>query len=647
MSDVSIVLVESAAALRFARQRYPNARWATMSPYVTELLRQEGAEPLIVDRLVTTAEADALGYVAIDAAKRAAADIDAWSDWPHNVKPGTALLFDLHRAVTALVYKAMLLQRLRADSGLETQLCTVGDPALSPVEGFGVQAGRFDTLFAAFSTAVGGEVAAFHTPAPRGAQANGDFSQTAWWTRAVTFLNAPGASLFYRLLRRAARKAPRRFRPGGADLVAGIFTTNELVEETALALAKAGAHLMALPKFPVARPQYAPLEGEGEIANRVAVAVRAAFTGAGLGGPAIDRAADLIGARSGTALGRVSSLAAEADAYCARLSGIAAGRPFTMLSNTMSAPAHQILAQRLKARGLRFYVFEHGTGPGLDCNHDALYRAGMAPIVDGAVYYNAHQRDAEELARGGPRGHGIPAGAPTMARRIGARPVQRRLARRLTGRSGKRVVTWLTGLYPNNMPFLPHYYRDGSYHDLRRQVVYDVLGRIGDDVLLKLYPTMRYADPDPFAGLMTLPANCRPVFLVDFRNIRAAIDVIILDEPGSALAWSWGAGAPIIYLDTQMHLNAASASALREAVFYVDTASVDWQAELAALLALPDHELRRRWKDMAGRRRDVSERMVLGPPGSPGRRAARGILADMVGSAVPGGMIEPQARVAK
>ena len=82
MSPTDIVVVESAAALSFARERFPSARWATMSPYVTELLRREGVEPLVIDALVTTAEADAVGYAAIDATKRAAAAIDACVEWP-------------------------------------------------------------------------------------------------------------------------------------------------------------------------------------------------------------------------------------------------------------------------------------------------------------------------------------------------------------------------------------------------------------------------------------------------------------------------------------------------------------------------------------------------------------------------------------
>lgn len=647
MTGGTVVVVESAAALEYARAGYPDARWATMSPYVTETLRREGIEPIIIDTLVTAAEADTVGFAAIGAAKSAAAAIDACTEWPHGVKPGTALLFDLHRAVTALAYKALLLQRLREHAGTDARLFVLGAPALSPVEGLGVQPGRFDTLFSTFAESVGAETIAFDTPVPRGAQENGDFAQTAWWTRAVTFLNAPGATLFNRVLRRTACSAPRRFRPGGAKLVAGIFTSNELVEETALALAKAGARLIVLPKFPSQRPAPAPVANGAEITERVTQAVRRALAAASLDGAVIERAAEIVGTRAADALGRVAAIAAEAEAYCARLVASVAGRPFAMLANAMSAPSLQILGQQMKARGLRYYVFEHGTGPGLDDNHDALYGAGMAPVVDGAVYYNEHQRGFAERARGGARGQGVIAGAPTMARRVGARGLQRWLARRAVSPRAKRVVGWLTGLYPNNMPFLPHYYRDGSYHELRRRIVNGVLGKIGDEVLLKLYPTMRHADPDPFAGLMTLPGNCRTAWLVDFRNIRAAFDVIIIDEPGSALAWCWGAAVPIVILDTEMHLNAASATALRQAVFYVDTAASGWENELRSLLTLPHAELVRRWDAMAERRRAVSEHMVMGPSDAPGLRAARGILAEMAESAAPARASEARARAAE
>jgi hypothetical protein len=549
MAAETYALVESAAALRFAQERLPEARVTTMSPYVTELLRQAGAEPLIADQLLTAAEADAIGYAAIAAAKHAAAAIDAAGAWPLGVKPGTALLFDL----TAFAYKAAILIRLRAQIGADARLCIIGKAEPAKVEGFSVQAGRFDTLFAVFAAAGSGEVVPFDTPIPAGAQTNGDFAQTAQWTRAVTFMNAPATTIFNRLLKRVARAKPRRFRLGGADLVAGVFSSNELVEETALALAKAGARVMALPKYPSVKPQFVPLAAGAEIARVVADAIDAAFAHAGLGGSAMRLVAEIVGTHSAAALGRVAALAVDAEAYATRLPALVKGRPFTVLANAMSAPPLQILCQRLTARGIRYYVFEHGTGPGLDHNHDALYRAGMAPIADGAVYYNAHQREAHAKARGVVAGQGIVAGAPASMCRVGFRPIQRAMARSRVGAGSKRIVTWLTGLYPNNMPFQPHYYRDGSYHALRREIVYGVLGKLPDDVRLKLYPTMRHPDPDPFAGLMQLPANCRSVHLIDFRNVRAAADVLILDEPGSALAWCWGTGVPLIYLDTELH----------------------------------------------------------------------------------------------
>ena len=47
-----------------------------------------------------------------------------------------------------------------------------------------------------------------------------------------------------------------------------------------------------------------------------------------------------------------------------------------------------------------------------------------------------------------------------------------------------------------------------------------------------------------------MPANCRQVQFTDFRNLRAAADVLINETPGSVLGWSWGAGVPQIYLES-------------------------------------------------------------------------------------------------
>lgn len=626
------VVVESAAALHHAMaQLGTSVHWVTMSPYVTEILRERGDPVVVLDELLDREEANAVGYAALDAAKGAAAAIDAQTDWPLGVKPGAMLVRSLHRAITAFLYKAALMDRLRREIGADAALIAIGNPEPSPVTGFEVQCGRFDTLLATFTEAVGGTVMHFDAPKPSGSGTNGDFMRPSPWTRLVTVMNAPVASISYRVLRRLASKRPRRIWFGPADMVAAVLSSNELVEETTTALVRRGAGVLWLPDFPLDAPREQPVPDAELLEHRIGAEIAKPLRAQGRAGSAVGQVGPLVAARTIAALARVDDLTNQAERWCSALTTAGSSKPVAVLSNAVSSPADHMAVQRLMARGFRVYVFEHGTGPGLDMNHEAVYDAGLAPWVDGAVYYTENQRSSQERTRKNLDRSSLVAGAPAIARNIGFRPLQRWAIRRALELSNqKRVVAWVTGLYPNNVTFLPHYYRDGSYHALRRQIIYDVLGKVNDHVLLKLYPTFRHLDPDPVAGLMRLPHNCKAAHLVDFRNIRAAADVIVLDVPGSSLAWCWGAGVPIIYLDTEMTLTRMVASQFEKALFYIDAERGDWPETLAGLLKLPHEELCARWCQKAVAREAIGEQMIIGPSGSPGTRAAEWIMRERV-----------------
>lgn len=634
------VVVESAAALRHAEaQLGTSACWVTMSPYVTEILRERGEPVVVLDELLDEGKANEVGYAALDAAKRAAAAIDAHTDWPLEVKPGAMLVRSLHRAITAFLYKATLMDCLRREIGFDTPLIAVGNPEPSPVAGFEVQCGRFDTLLATFAEAVGGTVMRFDAPKPSGSGSNGDFMRPSPWTRFVTVMNAPVASTSYRLLRRFASKRPRRAWVGTTDMTAAVFSANELVEETAMALARRGARLVWLPSFPRETVRTQPVRAAEALEERLHDEILGTLRQHGRVGLAVDQVVAIIASRTLEALTRVDDLVHQAERWSDAISATAGTNQVAVLSNAVSAPVDHMAVQRLKARGVPFYVFEHGVGAGLDENHEAVYRAGLAPWVDRAVYYAPHQRAAAENADKRSKPPSIVAGAPAIARRVGFAPLQRWAVRRKLGFARQeRVLVWATGLYPNNMPFLPHYYRDASYHALRQRIVYDVLGSLKDRVLLKLYPTFRFNDPDPFSSLMRLPANCRSEHLIDLRNLRAAADVILVDAPGSTLVWCWGAGVPIIYLDTEMRLRPPIAQEFARALFYFDTAQEGWAQSLIELLALPHRELLERWERMADARRDLGARMIAGPPGKPGSIAADFIIGDVcpAGQYAPG-----------
>lgn len=625
------VIVESAAALRHAEAQLDlPVHWVTMSPYVTEILRERGEPVVVLDGLITTEIANNVGYAALEAAKRAAAAIDAHTNWPLEVNPGAMLVRSLHRAITAFLYKATLTDRLRQEIGADTPLIAIGNPTPSPVTGFEVQCGRFDTLLATFAESVGGSVMRFDSPKPAGSGSNGDFMRPSPWTRFVTVMNAPVASTSYRLLRRFASQRPRQARVGTSGMTAAVFSANELVEETAMALARRGARLFWLPSFPRETVRTRTVRGAEALEGRLRNEIMEALRQHGRGGVAADQVGAIIASRTLEALMRVEDLVHQAERWSDAIIATAGTDRMAILSNAVSAPVDHMAAQRLKARGMPFYVFEHGVGAGLDENHEAVYRAGLAPWVDRAVYYAPQQRAAAENADKKSTPSSIVAGAPAIARRVGFAPLQRWAVRRKLGFARQeRVLVWATGLYPNNMPFLPHYYRDASYHALRRRIVYDVLGRLKDRVLLKLYPTFRFNDPDPFASLMRLPDNCRSEHLIDLRNLRAAADVILVDAPGSTLVWCWGAGVPIIYLDTEMRLKPSIAREFAHALFYFDTAQEGWGQSLAELLALPHHELLERWDRMADARQTLGARMIVGPSGKPGSIAADYIVGDV------------------
>jgi hypothetical protein len=174
------------------------------------------------------------------------------------------------------------------------------------------------------------------------------------------------------------------------------------------------------------------------------------------------------------------------------------------------------------------------------------------------------------------------------------------------------------------MQFLPHYWRDGAYHSIRKEILFGVLANIDYDVLLKLYPTFRFNDPEPFSFKDEMPKNIVVEQFKDFRSLRAAADVILIDGPGSVLGWAWGCQKPIIYIETGMYtLRDEIAESFREAVFFVDVREGNWRAELAELLGMPVKNLWAEYKLKASKRFDVGVECIFGDRENSGIRLAR------------------------
>lgn len=628
-----VAVVESAMGMDHAIATFGDVDTliATTSPFVLERCRGLGRRCFTIDSSLSQCEADTIGYAALRAARDLADFVDAAAkaDEPPF---GWALLYQLHRMLTAYLYKACLLDRVKRESAAEGRLWTVGRPEAQAVRGFNVMVNRFDTLFTVLGSRTGVPHLPLQAREPSGAAETGDFMRPSAWTRLVTLMNAPATSVFYRLWRgplkgRTLALDPRRNRRP----VIAVHRGNELIEEILPRLLLRGCEIRRPPRL---RLTGAPVEVP-EAINAAAIAARieSRCVQAGLAWSETTRiAARLAGERAVEALRYGPSLWRATEACVEELKRDARGRSAGFLSNSMGSAQERLLRHALDCHDIQSFVAEHGVAPGLSPLHDALYSIDSAAGLRRTLLYTPAQRRLLEKTIGVAEAASCPTiGAPRLVRRIGLRPVQRIAVRAALGAKG-RLAIWCTGLYPNNFQFLPHYWRDTPYHDIRRRLVTEVFGRIPDQVVLKLYPTYRYVDPDPLSGLMALPPNCRVEQFTDFRNLRAAADIVIVDGPGSVMAWAWSTNVPFIFLETRMYvLDATVREALGRSAFVVDVADEDWAERLLDLLRLDHATLVARFAAKRVERENFAAQYALGPRGGAGRRGSAFIHAALIG----------------
>jgi hypothetical protein len=220
---------------------------------------------------------------------------------------------------------------------------------------------------------------------------------------------------------------------------------------------------------------------------------------------------------------------------------------------------------------------------------------------------------------------------PKVNKLIRLKKVQRIAARRMLGLPQRgRVIVFVSNLHFNNYVYSPGSCSDTSYHGFKRTVVYDILGKLKEPGLLKLYPTLRYPDPDPFSAQMELPKNVKVVQFFEYRYLRAVGDVILCDSPQSTLGWVWSAGVPLVFLDLPSNpLLPQVAQDFEKAIFRFDCSRKGWVEEVRSLLELPPEVLKGLWKDKEPARKTVTEKYIAGPPGNAGRRAAGFIVDEM------------------
>lgn len=300
-----------------------------------------------------------------------------------------------------------------------------------------------------------------------------------------------------------------------------------------------------------------------------------------------------------------------------------------LVTNGLYSPFERLVYYWARKHNMPVYVAEHGLTNGLSNMSGYSLEDNELCASSAALCFSEESSRFHKMSCG-LESKVFTVGMPQVNRKLKYRRAQRYLSMRRFGLPAhRRVVVYISNLYFNNYVYSPGSFGDTYYHRIKRKMVYEVLGKINDTCLLKLYPTHRYVDPDPFAGLMVLPNNVRVIQFFEYRYLRAVGDVVICDSPQSTLGWVWSTRAPLVFLDLPSNpLLPPVADAFDHAVFRIDCSRDGWWNEARELLLLPPQELVRRWNRKREQREEIEERFIFGPGGRAGKRAADLIIRD-------------------
>ncbi len=419
----------------------------------------------------------------------------------------------------------------------------------------------------------------------------------------------------YRL---AGRLGPAvgRIGPRGKVL---IWRENELVKETALALAAQGYGLDRLPAI-AEPPDEAPAPLSDDAMHAFARRFDARF-GPLLAPRALGAAQQVCGRHLEACLARYE---AAVPAWRRALDGPAGRRVHAVLSNIAIGPDAPALHKVLRERGIPLAMFQHGVTMEISRVHEGDHLARENDSADLAVVFD---REAAAVCAANPYKQG-----PAVA--VGLPADYRRGARRAEGSDWPPVWYVATALYLGGRGQLFQGVSDRDKADFERVIVDKVLDRLPHRVLYKPYPGKRYLDPDPVLEAARAAGNIEVYEeRIDLRYILPNARVLVTSRAFSTPSWCIMSGRPVVHIDIpdQVPLRPAAREAFEAGLFVFDAGAPDFHDALRDFLSKPLEEIEARYAAKAKARAALVERFIdTGGPGA-GRRAAAAIRALMHG----------------
>ncbi len=532
----------------------------------------------------------------------------------------------------SMATKAMILNAW-LDAVGETEAVVVGSPRPTPAEDLSAEWGIYDHLFAALAHAMAEDPVNRHSPCPRLIETPGleprlffeSFHHVPAFDRVFNILNRTPSAVAYRAWRKLGAPALGRGRQGTILLL----SDNEGIEEAFAAFLRDGWRVVPVsPDLGQAEPAKLPDGLEPRLSADWFESVSALLP------PALARAGwRVLWQRLAPVLARHPDRLRQLR-HCAKSwkkEHGTHGKRLVTLGDGLYAPIQRLLDACLRESGIPVICSDHGTSIGLVAWHEAAADISIS-FSDVYLAYSKLARDRYVQARTLPNQRVEVIGTPNILNRTNLPALQRHAARRYLG-LGRREPTLM---YVSSLAFNNHQpgYRsttDDAYTSFQAQLV-DTLRAFPGRVVVKPYPAHRYPDRDPL-WVMDLPENTVLAPFGEFRHVRWAADIILLDLSSSTISWAAGTDLPLILVDScQNPYTQQAADALRKVMFFVNGREEGWTADLARLISRPLTDIQAEWDEGSADRARVVGEYILGERGGfPG-----GLTRALAGWSEPG-----------
>ena len=502
-------------------------------------------------------------------------------------------------------YKALLLDRwLKHDTSADKAV--IGSPKVArPAPGF-FQFGRHDHLFLALGLRMEERLSIVPVPPIDERHFFESFNFVPKFDKMWNVLNRTSSSLVYKILTRFSRSVGSDRR---GTLLIGI--ESDPIEESFLKLVLRGWRIV---KPGDSKPELVaegemPLSGSRQTLESLIVRHLSKFIDAAM----LEAAIDLLWSRMRKALTYHPSLVDHCDTQVRnwKWTHASENRPIVYLSSGLYSSESRILDGSRRRAGIPVICVDHGIGAGLGRRHDYTATEAIS-FSDHYLTFNRAGAALYEENRSRERQTVTSTQAPMIMRRSKFPRLQRASARRYLGVSrNESTLIYVTNLALNNVPIGYGTSTDREYALFQGKLV-DSLATFAGRVIIKPYPSHRYADPEQI-WQMPLPDNMVLSPFGEFRHIRWAADVLVLDLCSSTLGWAMNTDIPLIYVDnTSNPMTDRAAEAARRSIFYISSMESNWEEALNANLRLSKTDRNSKWTEMAGARRQFNIDFVNG-----------------------------------